>query len=64
VNECKPAPAVLVSPVTLKTVTLIFSATLGLEVNHSASAQDQGLALVHSSAQPKPLGQTSPCPPV
>jgi hypothetical protein len=33
--------SVLVSPVTLKTVTVIFSGTLALEVvNHSASAHD------------------------
>ena len=57
-NECKPAPAVLVSPVTLKTVTLIFSATLGLEVNHSASAENQGLTLVHVRAQLEQLQNT------
>ena len=32
--------SVLVSPSTLNTVTVIFSGTLGREVNHSASAQD------------------------
>mmetsp|Transcript_58184 Transcript_58184/g.161169 ORF Transcript_58184/g.161169 Transcript_58184/m.161169 type:complete len:285 (+) Transcript_58184:1694-2548(+) len=32
--------SVLVSPVTLNTVTVIFSATFGLLVNHSASAHD------------------------
>ena len=31
--------SVLVSPGTLKTVTVIFSGTLGRLVNHSASAQ-------------------------
>ena len=32
--------SVFVSPVTLNTVTVIFSATLGRRVNHSASAHD------------------------
>ena len=31
--------SVFVSPVTLKTVTVIFSGTSGLDVNHSAAAQ-------------------------
>merc|ERR1719421_462940 len=31
--------SVLVSPVTLKTVKVIFSGTSGFDVNHSASAQ-------------------------
>ena len=51
-NECKPLP------VTLKTVTVIFSATLGLEVNHSASAENQGLTLVHVRAQLEQLQNT------
>ena len=47
--------SVLVSPVTLKTVTVRLSGTPGREVNHSASAQDCSTAL--ALALPLVIGQ-------
>mmetsp|Transcript_22464 Transcript_22464/g.56773 ORF Transcript_22464/g.56773 Transcript_22464/m.56773 type:complete len:257 (+) Transcript_22464:3319-4089(+) len=40
--------SVFVSPVTLNTVTVIFSATFGFAWNHSASAQDSMIAFANS----------------